>query len=207
MGTASLNTDKKYSIGEYLSFEAMATERHEYHDGKIVAMAGGTSDHSRIAGNVGTAINNYLLRQKMDCSVFTADLKVRIEKYNRCVYPDASLVCGTEEYLDENETVLLNPMLLIEVLSKSSKEEDRGLKFEFYRSIPSFKEYMIIYQTIPKVQTWFKEGENLWRIGNAEGIDQQIELHSIGCVLALEAIYRRVRNLKPVPQVLNNAHY
>ncbi|NJN77548.1 MAG: Uma2 family endonuclease [Saprospiraceae bacterium] len=126
--------------------------------------------------------------------VFNSDMKVKIDKHNCFVFPDASVVCGDAEYDNENETVLKNPILLIEVLSKSSKNYDKGEKFEYYRSLPTFKEYMIIYQTMPKVQTWFKEAEDLWRIGNAEGLEATVVLHSIGLEIALKDIYKRIKS-------------
>lgn len=181
-------------------------DKHEYHNGEIVAMAGGTGNHSIIANRMATALNNAIDEAEKDCTVLNADLKVRIEKYNKAVYPDLSVVCGDIEYYNESETVLSNPILLIEVLSKSTKDYDRGGKFELYRSIPSFQEYMIIYQTIPKVQTWYKESEELWRLGNAEGLDQSIFLHSIGCTIKLADLYKRARNLQEISRDIGRVY-
>ncbi|MEM8524828.1 MAG: Uma2 family endonuclease [Bacteroidota bacterium] len=199
-------TKKYYSFEEYLALEEIATEKHEYHNGEIIEMAGGTGDHSNIANRTATALNNAIDEAEKNCIVFNSDLKVRIEKHNKAIYPDLSVVCGDIEYFNESETVLSNPILLIEVLSKSSKDYDKGGKFELYRSIPSFQEYMIIYQTIPKVQTWYKESEELWRLGNAEGLDQSITLHSIGCTIKLADIYKGARNLKDIPRDINSVY-
>ena len=144
--------------------------------------------------------------QGKDCTVFTADLKVRIESYNKRVYPDLSVVGREPEFENERQTILTNPILLIEVLSESSKAYDKGEKFELYRSIPSFQEYMIVYQSVPKVQTWFKEAEDLWRIGNAEGLESSIELHSIGCTILLADIYRKVKQLGSLDQDLEKMY-
>lgn len=199
-------TKEYYTFEEYLVFEETAAKRYEYHNGEIIEMAGGTGNHSNIANRTATALNNAIDEAGKNCIVFNSDLKVRIEKYNKAIYPDLSAICGEVEYFNESETVLSNPILLIEVLSKSSKDYDRGGKFELYRSIPSFQEYMIIYQSIPKVQTWYKESEELWRLGNAEGLNQSIILHSIGCTIKLANIYKGVRNLKNIPRDINTVY-
>lgn len=204
MGIPKIEENKYYTLEEYLAFEEVAEEKHEYHNGIIISMAGGTGKHSVISNRIGTAIDIQIDKANKDCTTFNSDMKVEIDKYDKVVYPDASVVCGDIEYTNENETVLTNPILLIEVLSKSTKKYDKGEKFEMYRSIPSFKEYMIVYQTIPKVQTWYKEDKDLWRIGNAEGINESIKLHSIGITVALKDIYKRVKDLKEVPQDLSD---
>lgn len=202
MGISKIEENKLYTFEEYLALEDLAEERHEYHSGKIIAMAGGTGNHSLIMGRATTAITNAIDKADKNCSIFTADMKVKIEQYNKGLYPDISVVCGDIEYDNANKTVLNNPILLIEVLSKSTKDYDKGAKFEYYRSIPSFKEYMIVYQSIAKVQTWYKEAENCLprflggRIGNAVGLDASITLHSIGCEVALKDIYKRIEGLE-----------
>lgn len=184
-----------YTIQEYLELEAVAEEKSEYHNGLIITMAGGTKSHNKLCNSIGTVLDNAIDAKGKDCVVFNADMKVKIEKYNRFLYPDASVICDDEaEESDDSETILTNPILIIEVLSKSSNNYDRGKKFEYYRSIPSFKEYMIIYQTIPKVQTWYKEAEDLWRIGNYEGLETMVKLHSIGVEIAMRDIYKRIKD-------------
>ncbi|MEL6943943.1 MAG: Uma2 family endonuclease, partial [Bacteroidota bacterium] len=205
-GPLKIKEKNHYSFKEYLELEAVATDKHEYHDGQIFAMTGGTVNHGTIANSVGTAIDNALDKNGKDCTVLNSDVKIRIEQYNKAIYPDASVVCGEIEHYEKDLTLAANPILLIEVLSKSTKEYDKGEKFEMYRSIPSFKEYMVVYQTIPKVQTWYKETEDLWRIGNAEGLDQSIMLYSIGCEIALKDIYKRIRDLKEIPRDLSTAY-
>ena len=190
MGVPEKIEKRYYTFEEYLKLEALAEEKSEYHSGNIVTMAGGTRNHSLITSNTSTALNIALDKMGKDCIVYSPDVLVRIDKFNKGLYPDVSVVCEDNE--EENPNILTNPILLIEVLSKSSKDYDRGAKFEYYRSIPSFQEYMIIYQTTPKVQTWYKEEENLWRIGNAEGLDAVVNLHSIGITIALKDIYKKI---------------
>ena len=206
MGLPEIDVQKKYSLEEYFKLEESSEQKYEFHDGTLVGMAGGTGEHSSIINRIGTALNNELDKGEKDCTVYTSDLKVKIASNNKRLYPDLSLTCGEAIYEDDRRTVLTNPILLIEVLSLSTKEYDKAGKFELYRSIPSFQEYMIVYQTVPKVQTWFKEAKDLWRIGNAEGMDSTITLHSIDCTIALKDIYRRIKNLRSLDQDLDRMY-
>ncbi len=194
--------EKKYSFKEYLELEANAEFKNEFWDGEIVpiaiGMAGGTPNHSKISNSIGTAIDIELDRKNKDCTVYNSDQKVYLPKFNRAVYPDCSVLCGDEEFHEDSKVVLTNPCLIIEVLSESTKDYDVSGKFEGYRSIPSFKEYVLVWQTIPKVQTWYKEAENLWRISSAFGLDKAIQLYSIDCKIALADIYKRVKSLEDI---------
>lgn len=195
--------EKYYTVAEYLEIQESSEEKLEFRNGEIVAMAGGTGNHSLISTSITTALDNAIDKNKKNCIVFNSDIKIKIDKHNCFVFPDSAVVCGDVEYDNENETILKNPILLIEVLSKTSKNYDKGEKFEYYRSLPSFKEYMIIYQTMPKVQTWYREANDLWRIGNAEGLDAVIKLHSIGIEVALKDIYKRIRSF---PEEVTNPY-
>jgi len=186
----------QYTFQEYLTLEEKAAYKSEFWDGSIVAMVGGTPSHNKIANSIGTAIDNALDKKNKNCSVYNSDQKVYIPSFNRGVYPDCMTICGKEEFYDDSTSVLINPSLIIEVLSESTKEYDSNGKFEGYRSIPSFKEYVLVWQTIPKVQSWYKEAEDLWRISSAYGLDKSIHFYSIDCEIALKDIYKRIKNLK-----------
>ena len=181
-----------YTVEEYLKLEAASEEKHEFWDGAIVAMVGGTPNHSKISNSIGTAIDIELIKQNKNCATYNSDLKVHIPAFSRFVYPDCMVLCEKEEMYEGSKVIIKNPSLIIEVLSASTKEYDMSSKFEGYRSLPSFKEYMIIWQTITKVQTWYREAEDLWRISSAFGLDKTIQLYSIDCEIALKDIYRRV---------------
>jgi Uma2 family endonuclease len=191
MGIPKKEDKKYYTFEEYLELEALAEGKSEYHGGSVVAMAGGSRNHSLIATNTSTAFNNALDKANKDCMVYSSDVLVKIEQFNKGLYPDITVACEKDE--TENLNILTNPILLIEVLSKSTKDYDKAAKFEYYRSIPSFKEYVIVYQTCPKIQTWYKEAENLWRIGNFEGLETVVKLHSIGIEIALKDVYKRIK--------------
>ena len=190
---------KHYTLDEFLAIEEELEEKHEYHGGEIIPKfrdVWSTGSHSLISQRTGTVLTNLLDNANKNCSVYNNDLKIYMASINKAVYPDASVVCGDTQYYDKNETIATNPLLIVEVLSKSTKNYDRSTKFEYYRTLPSFKEYVIIFQTIPKIQTWYKHDENLWRISSAFGLDSSIELLSLGITIDLKDVYRRVKGLK-----------
>ncbi|MEM6319286.1 MAG: Uma2 family endonuclease [Bacteroidota bacterium] len=195
MRAAEKIQEKIYSLEEYLALEEAAEYKSEFWDGLIIEMAGGTPNHNRIANSVGRCIENELDKKNKNCSAFNSDQKVYIPNFNRGVYPDCSIICGEVEMHEKSNAMVTNPCLIIEVLSESTKDYDKGAKFEGYRSLPSFKEYLLVWQTIPKVQSWYKEEEDLWRISNAFGLDKPIYLYSIDCTVQLKDIYRRVNDL------------
>ena len=195
MSVAKNLVDQQYTFKEYLDLEENAEYKSEYWNGTIVAIAGGTPNHNKVSNSIGTAIDIEIDKKNKNCTVYSSDQKVFIPDFNRGVYPDCMVLCGEEETHEESEAVIINPSLIIEVLSKSTKEFDSNEKFEGYRSIPSFKEYVLVWQTIPKVQSWYKETNGLWRISSVFGLDKSIKLYSIDCELALKDIYKRVKDL------------
>ena len=195
MGAAEKKEEKLYSFEEYEQLEELANYKSEFWDGLIVSMAGGQPNHNKIAASIGRAIDNELIKKGKNCSVYNSDQKIYISKFNRGAYPDCTVICGEEKFHKNSKSTLINPSLIIEVLSESTKAYDKGDKFEGYRSLPSFKEYLLIWQTIPKVQSWYKEADDLWRISSAFGLDKTIHLYSIDCTITLKDIYRRVGGL------------
>lgn len=195
MSVAKNLVDQQYTFKEYLDLEENAEYKSEYWNGTIVAIAGGTPNHNKVSNSIGTAIDIEIDKKNKNCTVYSSDQKVFIPDFNRGVYPDCMVLCGEEETHEESEAVIINPSLIIEVLSKSTKEFDSNEKFEGYRSIPSFKEYVLVWQTIPKVQSWYKETNGLWRISSVFGLVKSIKLYSIDCELALKDIYKRIKDL------------
>lgn len=178
-----------------MEIEEVSEVKHEYHAGRIIAMAGGTSNHCLITNSFGTELNSAARKSSENCRTYSSDMKVWIPNCRKGVYPDLSVVCGEPQYTTHRKTVLKNPMLIIEVLSQSTKNDDKGMKFECYRSLPSFKEYVIVYQTIPRIETWYKEATNLWRISSAFGLEDSIYIHTLDTKLALKDIYEYVEDL------------
>ena len=173
---------------EYLERERAAAFKSEYYNGEVFAMSGGSRDHVLIAGNCQMALRD-ALRSK-DCLVFQSDLRVHIPSSNLYTYPDVVVVCGEEKYLDTQKDTLVNPVLLVEVLSASTESFDRGQKFEFYRSIASLQEYALVAQDRVSVEVFRKNDEGHWVLYEAE--EGTIEMASVGCTLKLDDLYAHV---------------
>jgi len=180
----------KMSPEEFLAFERASDEKHEYRDGEIVAMSGARLDHNRISTNI-TALLWHGLKGK-GCENYSSDLRVWVPKTRLYTYPDAIVVCGEPEFVDEEFDTLTNPLLLIEILSESTESYDRGQKFKNYRSIESLREYILISQNSPSVEKYIKHGDGFWMLSEATGIDSNITFESIDCTLSLTDIYDKV---------------
>lgn len=175
---------------EYLAFERGSDTRHEYYAGVIVAMAGGTARHNRIAGSTYVSLYNQL--RGRNCNIYPSDMRVKAIATNIYSYPDVTVTCGDEQFEDSREDSLLNPVVIIEVLSPSTEKFDRGKKFQSYRTIPSLREYILIAQDDYHIERFVRYGENTWLLSEATGKDAYIEISATQCVLRLEEIYERV---------------
>lgn len=175
---------------EYLAFERASDTRHEYYAGIIIAMAGGTARHNRIVGSTYASLYNQL--RGRDCNVYPSDMRVKATYTNIYSYPDITVTCGEEQFEDSREDSLLNPVVIIEILSPSTEKVDRGKKFQSYRTIPSLREYILIAQDDYHIERFVRYGENTWLLSEVIGRDASIELSAIQSVLRLEEIYERV---------------
>ncbi len=189
-----------YTVEKYLSFERSSEIKHEYIAGQIVAMAGASRAHNLITGNVAGELRNQL-REK-PCETYPNDMRVRTtpEDYT---YPDVVVVCDEPEFEDAEVDTLLNPTVIIEVLSKSTEKRDRVEKFADYRRIPSLKEYVLISQDKMHVEHYVRQPDDEWLLSDMNQPDGKVSLPSIGCVLLLSAVYEWVelpapRHLRPV---------
>ena len=180
---------KKISFLEYLEQEEQSETKHEYHDGFVWAMAGGTLNHGIIGNNVNAAIRGELMKKGGRCKPINNDVKIYIEDFNRGVYPDGMVICGEPKFHLKRKDIVVNPILIIEVLSPSTAAFDRGEKFKFYKSLPSFKEYILITQGQPLVEGFYREEKNLWRISHAIGLEESIPVYSIDAEISLKDIY------------------
>lgn len=188
---------KTIDVTAYLEMERKASTKHEFRNGEIVAMAGGTLAHNMLAGNA-----YYTLRSKVDerCTVFNSDQQVYFQHLNNFVYPDLSLVCGNIETASIHEQAIINPLLVIEVLSDQTAAYDRGEKFRKYRSLPTFKEYLLIDQQQPIVDALYRENDQFWRMQTIIGLDKAVPIHSLGVELLMSDLYKDVPGLK-TPQL------
>ena len=190
MGLA-LKKPKLFTSAEYLEFERQSEVRHEYIDGEIFEMAGTTRNHNRISTNVVRLLDNQLLER--DCNVYSSDMRVKITSTEKYTYPDVVAVCGEEFFEDSTEDTLLNPMLIIEVLSKSTEAYDRGAKFEYYQTIESFQEYVLISQEPFRVEQYVRKEKNVWTYFEFRQADDIVKLNSISCELVLQDIYHKIQ--------------
>jgi len=178
-----------FSKEEYFCISEQSLEKLEYFDGKIIPSTGGTATHNEICANAIFAIGSALKKSKKKYRLYTSDMKIQIEKQNRFVYPDAVVVCEVPEFYDGRKDIIVNPVLIVEVLSPGTEEYDRNGKFESYRHLPSFIEYVNISQKRIELSTFFKEAEDLWRTTDYESIEDIVTLKSIDCKITLQDIY------------------
>lgn len=186
---------KYISPASYLALERKASFKSEYIDGAAYAMAGASSQHNLIAGNLLTELNLQL--RDRPCLVFGSDMKVGFSDSQKFFYPDLTVVCSQPIYADDERDVLLNPLLLVEVLSDSTAAFDRGKKFLSYQQIPSFQEYLLVSPTEPLVERYVRQTGNDWLYTKFEGLQDQIECTSLQCRIALKTIYAKVLELIP----------
>jgi Uma2 family endonuclease len=175
------------TLEEYLAAEEVAEERSEFVDGTVVAMVGGSFRHNAIIHNLHLALGTVL--RGSGCGMVSQGMKLKIARHQNVLYPDVAVYCGAPEIESRGGEVLLNPTLLIEVLSPSSEGYDRGKKWERYRSIASLQEYLLIAQDEPLVENYKRHGENFWLYGETAGLESEIRLESLNVTLKLADIY------------------
>ncbi len=186
---------KLYKPEEYLELERGSEVRHEYIDGELYEMAGANKPHNRISVNVVRLLDNQLLER--DCNIYGSDMRVKITSTGKYTYPDVVAVCGEEIFEDETEDSLLNPMLIVEVLSKSTEAYDRGAEFEYYQTIESFREYVLITQEPFRVEQFVRKEKNVWTYFEFRKSDDTVKLNSIDCELVLKDIYHKIQQKFP----------
>ena len=175
---------------EYLAAERLSDYRSEYLDGEVYPMPGGTVNHVLITGNLILELGAQL--RSRPCRVFPVDMKVRLPDSKKFFYPGVSVVCGDLQLHDDHRDVILNPDLVIEVLSPGTEALDRGAKFEAYQTIDSLKEYLLVAQDKPRVEQFVRSGDGKWTYAAVEGLEGSLALPSIECTLNLSAVYKRV---------------
>ena len=182
-------SSKHYTIQEYLELEERSDEKHEYHGGERLIMTGGTLVHSRICLNVGGEVRQRL--KGSPCFAFESNTRVAIAAFDRSVYPDVGIICGDPEFdpADRNRTTVVNPTVIFEVLSESTEGYDRGAKFAAYRTLPSLREYVLVAQVRPTVETFLRRDDGAWVISGWDGVESVAKLQSVGIDLPLAEVY------------------
>ena len=186
---AMTTISKKYSVAEYLALEIESGQKIEYYNGKLHSMSGGTIPHNRIARNIFTELHMAL---KEEFEVFGSDQKIFLPKYNLYVYPDAVVVAESPIETKSEANAIINPLLIVEVLSPSTSGYDKGDKFIQYQSLPTFEEYALIRQDLPGIQTIFREEPDLWLSKEYSGLDSQVYLRSVDVTIDFRRIYKNI---------------
>jgi Uma2 family endonuclease len=180
------------AIADYFEREHQSSDRHEFLDGRVVAMAGGTYRHSVICLNVGAELRAKL--KGKPCVTSESNTRVAVASRRAYVYPDLTVICGTPMFdpLDKRQTTLVNPTLLVEVLSEGTENYDRGEKFSLYRSVESLREYVIVETASPRVETFFRHEDGSWQFAAFELLTGVVRLRSLGIELPMAGIYERI---------------
>ena len=181
--------DYYLSPEEYLSLERRAEFKSEYLDGVVYAMAGGSERHNLIAANLIITLGVQL--RDRPCRVYPSDLKVRVPNSKKFFYPDVAVVCGETQFADEERDVILNPILVVEVLSDSTEAFDRGKRFSSYQQIDFLREYLLVSQGEFQVEHYLRQ-ETGWFYTKAAGLDAALALPALNCRLELSDIYNKV---------------
>lgn len=186
----------RYTLEEYIELDKNSEERYEYFDGEVFALAGGSIEHGTISANVVRALGNRLAGRH--CRALTSDVRVKVPAAFPYRYPDVSVVCG-EPVIESNlgQEMLVNPILLVEVLSSSTAAYDHGDKFSAYQSIASFREYLLISQERPHVVQYVRQPDNRWLRAEISGLAGLLTLESLDITLPLSEIYEQVNFPSP----------
>jgi Uma2 family endonuclease len=188
----SLQPKSLYTPEEYLALERKAEYKSEYFAGEIFAMSGASERHNLIAGNVFATLHAQL--RNRPCRVYMSDIRVKVSPTGLYTYPDVVVLCGEPRFDDEHKDTLLNPIVIIEVLSPSTEACDRGEKFTHYRKLASVAEYVLISQEKPHVEHFVRQPDNQWLLSEASDPHDTVQLPSINCALALSDVYEKVES-------------
>lgn len=178
---------------EYLEIERKAEYKSEYFNGEMFAIAGAQRLHNLIVSNLIRSIGNQL--RARDCNVYPSDMRVKIAKLIKYTYPDIAITCGTENFEDDHVDTLLNPVVIIEILSTSTEAYDRGRKFQHYQFIESLAEYILITPDAVRVEQFARQSDRTWLYSEYQNLEDVVKLESVGCELALEEVYMKTSNI------------
>ncbi len=179
----------KFTAQEYLAMEEVAPYKSEYCRGEIFALSGGTWDHSVATSNLNRELGNAL--SGTSCRVVNGDLRIHVKSEELYTYPDVAVVCGKPRFLERRTDTILNPTLIVEVLSPSTRDYDRGAKFGLYRGIASLQEYVLVDSEKARVEC-FRRRETGWMLAAFDGVEAEAQFESLECIVPLQRIYEGV---------------
>ena len=185
---------------EYLELDRASEIRHEYYGGQMYAMSGGTHTHGMIILNLGRRLAEAL--EGRPCVMTVSDVRVQVEPGGLYTFPDVAIVCGDRHYRDDRRDTVLNPILLIEVLSPSTEAYDRGFKSAQYRTMESLQEYALVSQTEPRVEVFRRASDTEWVLTEFAALESSVRFRSVDCVIPLAKIYDKVAFEEPLIPVL-----
>ncbi|HEY2727680.1 MAG TPA: Uma2 family endonuclease [Parafilimonas sp.] len=185
---------KYISEKEYLDFERNALDKHEYYKGEIFAMSGASFKHNLIEANLRLALGIFL--KGKNCNEFGSNLRIHIPSNTLYTYPDIIVLCEEPDFVDDEFDTITNPSILIEILSPSTANYDRGAKFDLYREITSLNEYILIDSTAKHVVLYSRNDDNTWILSETKNVNDTIHLHSIDFTISLADIYNGFDNVK-----------
>jgi len=180
----------KFTAGEYLAMEAVAEYKSEFLDGEIFALVGGTIDHNAVALDCAIELSQRLDAEK--CQVMNSDNRLHIKHNGLYTYPDVMVICGKIQLVERRKDTVTNPLLIVEVLSESTRDYDRAAKFDLYKQIPSLREYVLIESERARVECYRRTADDRWMIEAFDGLDAVALFESIGCEVPLRRIYHKV---------------
>ena len=175
---------------EYLQLERQSETKHEYFDGEIFAMAGASRKHCKISANLMRSMGNKL--HQTSCNVYANDFRVKVKETGLYTYPDVIITCGKEILEDQVKDTLLNPLIIIEILSPSTESYDRGKKFSHYRQIESLQNYVLVSQDEPHIELFERQINHQWILSEKVGLENSIELPAIEYTLPLAEVYDKI---------------
>ena len=178
------------SEAEYLEIERQAEFKSEYYRGETFAMAGASPRHADIITNIVAELRQQL--KGGPCHVYSNNLRLRVTPTGLFTYPDVMVVCADARFAEDDKDTLLNPLFIVEVLSQSTRARDKSWRFDHYRRLPSVVDYLTVEQDAPRIHRAIRQPGDNWHFSDYEGLGQQIELTSIGCVLALAEVYDKI---------------
>jgi Uma2 family endonuclease len=182
--------EQQMTEADYLAFERSSTIKHEFIVGEVYAMSGASEAHNLITGSAYAMLYNQLRGRA--CKIYPSDMKVRTPATGSYAYPDVTVVCGEAHFADDQRDVLLNPTVIIEVMSPTTERYDRGRKFQHYRELPSLQEYVLIAQDDSHIERFVRQEGGFWQFSEARGLESSLELSSIACTLTLAEVYEQV---------------
>jgi Uma2 family endonuclease len=190
MAMAVANPVHRLTEAEYLEIERRAEFKSEFYDGEMFAMAGGSRSPSLIKCNLIFALKGQI--KGCPCRVYDSDMRVKIQANGLYTYPDVSVVCGEDQMEGERDDILLNPTVVVEVLSDARESYDRGKKFQLYRQLPSLREYLLVNQHKPHVEQFVRQESGDWLLRDVAGLESKLTLPSAGITIDMADVYRSV---------------